>query len=464
MRGIPVVVLAILMAASAAVPRPAAAAPRSVLPTAYVPDDADLAVLVRMDQLIRTDLWRTFADSQSGLYRELTEEMPLKLDPERDVRTAVLALKLTYEDDGEPDEVEWVLAMSLSRTIGPEALLGGRAEPARLDLGGVEAYRFDRGAALAMAAPRLALAGSDAYLKAAIRSAATPAPTGPADGLGRIKSLPGQVVFAGRMPPKLRGAVGTEFARLRERRLRSFDGEDFLEFAMVYGFMRACRTARSAEGRIDLARDDDALAATVTLDSERSAGSAASWLGAMIDPLAIALPAMLGGRALAEPPDEPIASLRAEGSDVHVTAPRAALEWAVAELVGNVEAERAAIRSMDRLLQLGRAVFIFHARRSRLPASWSELLEAGLIADADFLRNPRLDEHFADYDYALVPLSDLPRERPHATVLAYERWHGDGPPGGQIHALFADGHVERLDFDRFRRLLAGTHRRLETRP
>ncbi len=454
----------LLVALPAGLLRPAAGAALPVLPTAYVPADADLAVLVRMDRLVGTDLWRTFADPRSGPYRELVGEMPLKLDPEKDVRTAALALKLTYGEDGDPDALEWVAALSLARTIGPEELLGGRAEPASLDLGGVQAYRLDRDMSLAMPAPRLAVLGSNVYLQRAMRGAAAPPMAGAGKQAWQLDGLPGQVTFAGRMPPELRQAVSAEFGRLRRQRLRHLDGDDFLEFAMVYGFMRACQTAESARGRVDLTRDADALTATVTLDTERAAGSVASWLGAMVDPLAIALPAMLGGRALEGPPDEPIARLRAEGPDVHLTAPRAALEWAVANLVGNLEAERGAARSMGQLAQLGRAAIIFHLDRRRPPKTWSELLEAGLIADADVLRNPAMKEHFADYDYALVPLPSLPVEGGGETVLAYERWRGEEPAGGQINVLFADGHVERLDFERFRRILAETYRRMGPRP
>ena len=72
------VFLASPLFAQPAAPPPALDAATGIL--AYIPADADLAVLVRMDALAKTDLWLRFRQPQDGIYHEIVKEFDLAID------------------------------------------------------------------------------------------------------------------------------------------------------------------------------------------------------------------------------------------------------------------------------------------------------------------------------------------------------------------------------------------------
>jgi prepilin-type processing-associated H-X9-DG protein len=312
---------------------------------------------------------------------------------------------------------------------------------------------------LAFPRPRLALVGSTKYLGSALREAVS-APAGTGGGpWARLSEEPGEIVFAGRMPGALRQALEQELASWRSRRLkRGMDAERFLEFAQVYSLALMARDADAASGSLDAARQPDALRVAVEFASDRLVRAAAGLAEALAEPLAAALPVLFGAPPRAAPVREPMYRVQAEGKTVRVSMSRQALEDLAAEVTRGSRRQVTGVQSAGHLRQLGMAVQRYVADRKSYPKAWSELFAAGYLREPDVLVNPELKVHFADSDYHLVPLARDPGEKAFQTVLGYERWEGAAPPGGRLNVLFADGHVENLDFDRFQHLLDLTYR------
>jgi len=102
-----------LLHAQPAAPPPVQDASSGVL--AYVPPDADLAVLVRMDALVKTDLWQRLRDLD--IHKKFAEEFHLALDIEKDVAAGVFCLQILYDEGGEPDDALLGIVLALARCI-----------------------------------------------------------------------------------------------------------------------------------------------------------------------------------------------------------------------------------------------------------------------------------------------------------------------------------------------------------
>jgi len=463
MRNAMLLALTLLLAAPAAYAQPAAIYPAD--PVRYIPADADLAVLCRFSRLRQTDLWQSFADPKVGLWqgfvKDLGRELNLNLDPEKDLVTAVLSLKVVYAESGEPDTVRAVAALELSHDARPEDLFTRRAEPAPMPGVSVSVYRLDPDVTAAMPGPRLLVIGSPESVKAALERAVAPPLPGSPDFLQSVAGMPGEVAFAGRMPQGLRDAIGTAFQQWKERRFRGgLDLERVLEFALLYNLARLGREVEAARGSVDLSRQADALDLSLALKSDGMAGPIAATLDALSAPLAMALLSMIGAQPRDEPPDQPLYHAAADGRAVRITMPRQAIADLVKDLVAGARQEAGRTESMNNLRMVSVAIQTYVANKGAYPASWSDLLQARLISDMKVLQNPGLEVHFPDYDYQLVPLNAKALDRPFLVVLAYERWQGDAPPSGRLNVLFGDNHVETMDFERFVLLLQQTYKAL----
>jgi hypothetical protein len=167
----------------------------------YIPRDADLAALARMDRLARTTVWQRFADPQVGLWQEVLEDLDLGIEPDKDVRSAAFAVKVTYQESGAPEDILFVVALELARDVQPQEFYRGRLGPAEVRGAAVRIFAMDPDVVLAFPRPRLALVGSTKYLGSALREAVS-GPAGTGGGpWARLSEEPGEIVFAGRMLP-----------------------------------------------------------------------------------------------------------------------------------------------------------------------------------------------------------------------------------------------------------------------
>jgi prepilin-type processing-associated H-X9-DG protein len=394
----------------------------------------------------------------------MLEELDLGVEPEKDVRAATLALKVAYQESGAPEDVLWVIALELVRDVEPRQFYRGRLGPARVEGAALTAHAIESDVVLMFPTARLALVGSPGWLGSALRDAAgrqegrRPAP-GPQDPIGQVGATTGELAFAGRMPDPLREACLQELSSWRSRRVkRGMGGEQVLEFALVYSLVQMARDAASAGGSLDFGRSGDALQVAIEFAGERFVRAAAGVAETLAEPLAIALPALFGGQPRQAPPPEPLYRVETEPRTVRVTMSRQAIEALAADLAGGPRRRARSVRSAANLRRLGAAAVAYAADRKAYPRTWSDLFAAGYLQDPEVLVNPDLKAHFPGSDYQLVPLSRPPGEKAFQTVLGHERWSGRAPPGGRLNVLFADGHVENLDFERFEQLLDLTYK------
>jgi prepilin-type processing-associated H-X9-DG protein len=442
--------------------RPAGDAAMSVL--AYVPPDADLAVCVRVDQLVRTDFWKRFADPKVGWYQEFVEDLQkeMAIDPEKDVAAAVLFFKLTYEEDGELDEPRIGFVLALSRDTQPETFFVKEDGRQPINVPGIPGpvHRPASDVLVAFPGPRTVVVAMPDWLPAALTAATTLYGTPPWPQ--RELAAPGEITFAGRMPAKLKAALRTEWGRERGRLLRPHtDLERVMEFALLHNLVALALDAETAAGSVNLADEAAALRATLTLREGRLASVTASAAQALADPLAMALPAMFGGMPLAEPPAEPLYTVQADGREIRVTMSRAGLEqlaaWMSAGAGGGQERASGAMR----LRRIGAAALAYRADHGQYPATLAALTP-DYLDDPAVLLNPALEEHLPDGDYQLVPLTNeaVTSGPPWARVLGYEVFPPGGTPAEGLYVLFADGHVERLAPAEFNLLYEQTLRSL----
>jgi len=449
---------ALLLAAAAplAAQVPEAAPTEQVL--RHLPADADVVVLVCVDELVRTDLWARVADPERGLYADVLEAMPGDLDPGRDLSAAAVAVRFVFGDDPTSDaEAVFFSAMALAREVPPETFTGGEARP--VEDTGLSAPVYDWHGpemVLAYAGPRLALVGPFEDIKAILAS--EPAASHGGTCADRLRDLPGQVRFAGRVPEPFKQGLRQTFdaERLGRRAGRSKDLERILEFGLMYNLVRMASGAASVEGWADVSGDAGGLTVTVAFDSEETAVLASAAAGAMAEPLALLLPALWGGRPLEAPPETPLYGVRVEGRRAVVSMAGPRLEETLREALAAARLRKDLLVSNHNLHALGQAVRRYLDARGVFPPTWTALAEAGLLGDEGVLVNPALEEHFRGGDYRLLPLSaGAARHLTLEKVVAYERWP-EGAEPVSIGAVFADGHVDRMEPEAFRRFLENT--------
>jgi len=428
---------------------------------AYVPPDADLAVLVRMDALARTDLWQRFRQPQDGIYHEIVKEFDLAIDFEKDVATAVFCFQIVYKEDGDPGGAAMSMALALNRDVQPQTLFKnvGDSQPVEFPGVSIPAYKIAPEMLVALPNSRTVVIAMPAYLAPMLTAAATlwEVPPWPR----RELDVPGEITFAARMPEKLKAAIRTEFEKERRRFLKpNANPERILEFVLLYNLVALAVDADSAAGSVNLADSEAALRATFAFGEGRLAPAAAAVAQAMADPLAIALPALFGGAPLDKPPETPLYLAQADAKAVRLTMKRENLEQLVARMTAGAEGQKGRVQSASNLRQIGLAVQAFLADQGAYPTSLMALFP-NYLADRNILENPARAAHLPEGDYALVPLTkEVASKQPWAKVLAYEILsRGEAPQEG-LNVLFADGHVEYVAVGEFNRLYEETLRSL----
>jgi len=440
--------------ASAAPPvATAVPAPSPVL--AYIPDDADLVVYVPMAAFAKTHLWKMLADPALGLRRRLTAYMPPSIDLEKDIRAA--ALVSSPQDF--LDEGNFGLILHPARDVQAKDLFE-EARPV-IPVPGIPTpvYSLGTGKTLAVPEPRIVVIASNRdyltrVLTAARRPAGSAAPS-------RIPAPSGEVTFVARMPASLKDSILEEYRRFQQRTLRPhMDVDAVMAFALQYNLVRIALQTETVTGSLDVSRESEALGMEIRFASPKMAPFMADVLQALADPLQMALPALLGGRPLEEPPPEPLYRATADEGRVRLAMSRTAAYRFVNDLVETVRqtaSDNAAQKASARnLLILGEAVQVYHTMKGTFPTTWSDLVRAGLVRDPGILHNPALTTHRTGGDYELVPLTERATQRDSLlAVLAYEVYPvGKEPP--RLNVLFADGHVESIDRAQFRRLYQQT--------
>lgn len=431
---------------------------------AYIPEDADLAVFVRMDQLVRSSLWKSFAAPQVGYYQKLTEKVALRLDLERDVVAAAFVLEIAWKD-GKPLFVSHALVLETKRDVQAGDLLTGLFKARPAGAAGAVMYPIGSGPSmLALPTPRIAVLasgegeeGSGEFLARVLdagrkhqRLASEPLPVA-------ALAAPGEVTFAARASSGLKEGVLAHYQAVHRSTLRPhMDGGQAMQFGLYYNLVRLVIQAETVAGSLDLSRQGDALRADIRFAAPQMAPFMVAVLQAMADPLQMCLPAVVGGEPLGEPPAEPFYRAAAEGPTVHLVMPRVAVERLADRLVAAARQQAAAAAGAANLRKINEAVAAYVAANGSWPQTWSALTKAGALRDPAVFENPARAEHRVTGDYELVPLTKAAAgRRPDLKVLAYEICPRDPPPRG-LNVLFADGTVQYIEYDVFQQLYRQT--------
>ena len=434
-------------------PPPALDAATNIL--SYLPPGADLAVLVRMDALVRTDLWQRFRRPPDGIYHEIVKEFDLALDFEKDVVAAVFCLRIIYEEDGDPDDAVMGAVFALNRDAQPQTLFKNVGDSRPVEFAGVSipVYKIAPGILVVLPNSRTVVIATPEYLASML---AAPAVAG-AVPIRAALSVPGEIAFAGHMPEKLKAAIRTEFEKERRRWLgQHARPERALQFVLLYNLVALALDADTLTGSLNLADSEAALRATFAFGEGRLAPATAAVVQAMADPLAIALPALFGGAPLDKPPETPLYLVRADAKTVRLTMNRENLEQLVARISAGAEGAKERVQSASNLRQIGRAVHMYVVDQGAYPTSLSALVP-NYLPDRKVLKNLARAAHLPEGDYRLVPLTkEVASKQPWAKVLAYEILSRGEAPQQNLNVLFADGHVEYVTVEAFRRLYQGT--------
>jgi len=427
----------------------------------YVPPEADVAVLVRMDALATSDLWKQFKKTGRP-YEEFVENCPFALDFEKDIAASVFCLQIMYKENGDPGDAARGMALALNRDVQPQTLFKnvGNSRPVEFPGVSTPVYAIASDALVAIPNSRTVVVATPEYLAQMLTAATTLYGTPPWPQ--RELAAPGEITFAGRMPEGLKAALRAELEKERHRLLKPRAAPDrVLEFAFLYNLVALALDAETAAGSLNLADEAAALRATLALGEGRLAVTAASAAQALADPVAMAMPAFFGGAFLAEPPAEPLYLVQTDGREIRVIMSRASIEQLVAQMAAGAESARGRIQSQSHLRQIGAAVQRYLADRGAYPPTLAALVPE-YLADPRILLNPARTDHLPDGDYQLVPLSKAAAaSQPWAKVLAYEVLPRDEtPPAEGLNVLFADGHVDQVAAAEFNLLYQQTLRSL----
>lgn len=422
---------------------------------AYIPDDADLAFLIRIAALNRTELGKKFTAPEVGLLAAFQNNFPPGLDFQKNVAAFAYACETVWENS-QLVGLRAGMVFEMTRDVQPSDLLTDLVETPAVPGLDARPYLFRSDSFLVVPSPRLVILATrngpqtrdylPQMLKALRLVAGAPA------GLLPVAALdaPGHITFAARLSPAMKDAILTEYGLYQKKVLRpNMEGERAIEFGLFYNLVRIALQAEGLTGSLDLSRDADALRADIRFTSPAMAPFMVATLQAMADPLQMCLPALVGGQPLEEAPPEPFYRTTAEGPVVHLAMSRQAAERLVDRLTASarLEADRAA--SAENLRTIGRAILIYVADKRAFPQNWSALTKTRLLVDMKVFENPGRTEHLDAGDYELVPMTkDSARRNPDLKVLAYEIWPRDARPPG-LNVLLADGHVEYMEYTKF---------------
>ncbi|MCX5685582.1 MAG: hypothetical protein NT049_18140 [Planctomycetota bacterium] len=457
------------LSAKAAESPPVAAPPSTAVEAAplspvlaFIPDDADLAVQIRVAALNRTTLGKKLAAPETGVLSRLLPSFPSGMDFLKNVATAAFAYETVWED-GQLAAVRSGMALEMTRDVIPADLLKDLVEAPAIEGLDARPYLLRTDSYLVVVSPRLVLVATrngpqtrdylPQMIKAARLVAGAPAGALPVASL----DAPGHVTFAARGSPAVKDAILAEYAAYQRKVLRpNMDGEQTIQFAVFYNLVRIATQMEGLTGSLDLARDTDALQADFRFTSPQMSPFMVAALQALADPLQMCLPALVGGMPLEEPPPEPFYSTRADGPVVHLAMARQAVERLVERLTASARTEADRAASAENLRTIGRAIQIYVADKGAFPQTWSPLTKSRLLPDAKVFENPGRTEHLDSGDYELVPMTrDCARRNADLKVLAYEIWPRDNRQPG-LNVLLADGHVEYMEHEKFEQLYRQT--------
>ena len=429
---------------------------------AYVPDDADLALLVRVASLNQTELGRKLASAETGLYGRFQKNLPKGIDFQKNVAAAAYVVETVWED-GRFAAIRAGMAFEMTRDVQAADLLSDLVETPAVAGLDAQPYRFGEDSVLVVVSPRLVLLATrdgretrdylPQMLKASRLVAGAPAGPLPVAAL----AAPGHITLAARISPAVKDAFIAEYAAYQRKVLRpNMDGEQAMEFGIYYNLVRLAVQAEDLMASLDLSRDADALRADIRFAAPQMAPFMVATLQAMADPLQMCLPALVGGQPLQEPPPEPFYRTTVDGPTVHLTMSRDGVERLVDRLTTAVRLEAARAASAENLRAIGRAILIYAADKRAYPQNWSALTKARLLVDEKVFENPGRTQHLDAGDYELVPMTkESARRNPDLKVLAYEIWPRDARPPG-LNVLAADGHVEYMEYPKFEQLYRQT--------
>jgi len=436
--------------------QPVSAPEDSIL--AYVPADADLAVHLRMDKLVESNLWKLFPKYGFQPAEKFREKFHLAIDLEEDVTTAVLVLKITFAEDGTPEDVLFGAAFAVERDVQPQSLIekGRESRPTEVPGAPVPMYPVAPDIAFAVPDSRTLVMASPQYMPAML-AAPNLSPVPP---IRKPLTAPGEMALAGCVPDQLKAAIRREYDFYQTHTQHQTAIEQWLELALLYTFVQIAEDTEQVTGSLDLSREPDAAWATVSLASDRTAPLLAAGLAALAGPLAMNLPQLFGEASLDEPPETPLYLTEAAGNEVRMAMSRANVLRLIEQTLKNAKRESDRARSAGNLRILGIALRQYAADHRAYPPNWLVLFP-DYLADRIVLKNPALDQHAPDGDYVLVPLTpEAVKKEPWAKVLAYEVYPETQPPAAGANVLFADGHVEYVSADEFHQVLRQTLERL----
>jgi prepilin-type processing-associated H-X9-DG protein len=481
-----------------AAPAPAAPAPAAAAPVAkaadlaaYVPSGAFYAGRVRVAQLVGSDLWKKLAGPDGINFQEMQKEGPFKLDIEKDVKEAVFAVSVTFEGN-EPQKPSFGVVLLTNRDIDPADLF--KKEPEKIQLPGaaVAAYRVGTDTFFACPTPRtVVIATTPEFLAEMLTSAAGAAKADKDAAWLKALDQPGELVLVARMPDEAREALENALFMGRRQMVSQSREPEVIGFGVGVGFvMRLATEFQSVVLSMDLSRKEDALRITFTFATENGAAFIGSGLALLEPSLTEALAMMQAPPAVGGPPPAPGAAPPAAsapapaaapaaasppepvylavflGKEARVTMSRAGVDRLVIGLIVPAftrgVARSGAVSSANNLRQLGMACQAWAAaNHQKFPDNWKQLLDTGLIENAEVLKNPSLAEHYPDGDYVLVPVPSVASSP--ISVLAYERYPDGKIPADGINVLFIDGHVEHMTAEGFQKALDATLEEMKKR-
>jgi prepilin-type processing-associated H-X9-DG protein len=438
------------------------AAPSRLL--AYIPEDADFAMLARVGLLMRTERGRKIVALQKQLIASACEAFPKAIDLEKNVAGMACVYAFDVGDKEEGPRSGAILIFDMTEDIRPADVVPELAVPRSVS--GFIAYPLGDEWALVGAGPRVVMVASlagpaESVGLARVRDHLNRARPKPADGLPLAALEPAsEITFAARPSETLKEVFQSQYDAMRRQTLRpGLGAEQLVTFAINYNMVRLVLQTETVTGSVDLGREADALRADVRFAAKPMAPFFVTILQAMADPLQMGLPALAGGEPLEEPPPEPFYRAAADGQTVHVTMSDAAVERFTVRLLGPLRFAADTKQSAANLFAIGKAVQEYVNAKGAYPQNWSDLVKASLVAER-MLENPARADHPDSGDYDLVPLpGDLPSNQRVTTVNAYEIWPKIGRPRG-LNVLFADGHVEYMDYTEFEQVYRLTLRRL----
>jgi len=450
-------ILLVLLAGACAYAQPVTP-PRAALEAGilgFIPDDAMIAIRLRMAKVVTSDLWQKLLKSEELGIRKGLEEKRLNLDVEKDVTDMVLVLAIDLAE-GRPSSPRFALAMELNHDASAKDFFKVPAEEMKVLGLDIAAYKVGPEQFVAFPRSRLVIMATEPQYLSHMCGGAARNPVTDALWLKALDQ-PGEVLLAFRMAEPIRKSLQETRKKARELLRRPGDPKSIGMFIGMDSAARLGLELQHITASLDLSQGAGVMQATVVTTSENGAAFFGSALE-MLEPSLNEAQAALRQEPDKPPvPLEPLYHATFQGREARLTVSRAGLDQLISMLIPAVVSARTAAQNTASLNNLRQLVTACHtyARSHGLnyPPSLAAAIESRGL-DRELLMNPALKDHSPDGDYMLLPIpSEAVVRNSAGTVLIYERWpEGQSPPAG-IGAAFADGHCERVPVDLFMQIL-----------